>query len=98
MYQIFDTSDLPGGVVNIVTGKHIEVIHTLSEHMSVEGIWHFGNQVYNKSIDIASTSNLKQTWVMNSHEIDWLEKNNSMDKELLRRSTQIKNIWIPYGE
>ncbi len=98
MYQIFDTSDLPGGVVNIVTGKHNELIQTLSEHMSVEGIWHFGDRVYNTSIDIASTSNLKQTWIMNSNNIDWLEKNNSMDKELLRKSTQIKNIWIPYGE
>ncbi len=98
MYQIFETSDLPGGVVNIVTGNHSEVVPTLSEHMSVEGIWHFGDRVHNTSIDIASTSNLKQTWIMNSSHIDWLEKDNSMDRELLRRSTQIKNIWIPYGE
>ncbi len=98
MYQIFDTSDLPGGVVNIVTGKHSEVIPTLSEHMSVEGIWHFGSAVHNASIDIASISNLKQTWILNRNHIDWLDKNNSIAKELLRKSTQVKNIWIPYGE
>lgn len=98
MYQIFDTSDLPGGVVNIVSGRHAELIPTLSEHMSVDGIWHFGDPVHNKSIDIASTSNLKQTWIVNRNHIDWLQRNNSITKELLRKSTQIKNIWIPYGE
>ena len=66
--------------------------------MSVEGIWHFGNPVHNQSIDIASISNLKQTWIVNRNHIDWLGKNNSIAKQLLRKSTQIKNIWIPYGE
>ena len=98
MYQIFDTSDLPGGTVNIVTGKHSELISTLSEHMSVEGIWHFGKPVHNSTVEIGSISNLKQTWILNGSKIDWLNENKLLTKELLRKSIQIKNIWIPYGE
>jgi aldehyde dehydrogenase (NAD+) len=98
MYQIFDTSDLIGGVINIVTGKHEEIIPTLSEHLSVDGIWHFGNSRYSKQIEIGSTHNLKQTWVLDGNKINWLNNNHLLTKEFLRKSTQVKNIWIPYGE
>ena len=57
MYQIFDTSDVPSAAINIVTGKHEELIKTLSEHNAVDGIWNFGDPTYESDIDIASISN-----------------------------------------
>ncbi|MEC7206880.1 MAG: aldehyde dehydrogenase family protein, partial [Pseudomonadota bacterium] len=98
MYQIFDTSDVPSAAINIVTGKHKELIKTLSEHNAVDGIWNFGDPKYESDIDIASISNLKQIWSINGNNINWINYHSSFNKLLLRKSSQVKNIWIPYGE
>ena len=98
MYQIFETSDVPEAAVNIVTGKHGELISTLSEHSSVDGIWNFGDSKYESDIDKASVSNLKQIWSMNGDNVNWINYHASFNKLLLRKSSQVKNIWIPYGE
>ena len=98
MYQIFDTSDVPGAAINIVTGKHNELINTLSEHTSVDGIWNFGDPKNEASIDRASVSNLKQIWSINGNNVNWIKYHASFNKLLLRKATQVKNIWIPYGE
>ena len=37
LYQLFDTSDLPGGAVNIVTGYASQLLKTLAEHDDVDG-------------------------------------------------------------
>ena len=44
-YQLFDTSDLPGGVVNIVTGKREELAGVLAAHDDVDGMWYWGRRV-----------------------------------------------------
>jgi aldehyde dehydrogenase (NAD+) len=98
MYQIFETSDVPAAAINIVTGKHEELIKTLSEHNSVDGIWNFGDSKYESDIDIASISNLKQIWSTNGNNVNWMNFHASFNKLLLRKSSQVKNIWIPYGE
>ena len=41
-YQILETSDVPGGVINIVTGERATLTKTLAEHDQVEAIWHHG--------------------------------------------------------
>ncbi|MDC3018137.1 aldehyde dehydrogenase family protein, partial [Paracoccaceae bacterium] len=98
MYQIFDTSDVPGAAINIVTGKHNELINTLSEHNTVDGIWNFGDSKHETNVDRASVSNLKQIWSINGNNVNWINYHASFNKLLLRKSSQIKNIWIPYGE
>ena len=44
LYQLFDTSDLPGGAVNIVTGYSSQLLKTLAEHDDVDAIWCFGDE------------------------------------------------------
>ena len=41
-YQVLDTSDVPGGVVNIVTGERDALAKTLAEHDEVAALWYFG--------------------------------------------------------
>ena len=98
MYQIFETSDVPAAAINIVSGKHDELVNTLSEHNSVDGIWNFGNPKHEPDIDRASVSNLKQIWSINGNNVDWINYHASFNRLLLRKSSQVKNIWIPYGE
>jgi aldehyde dehydrogenase (NAD+) len=94
-YQVLETSDLPGGVVNIVTGDHADLSKTLADHADIDGLWYFGSADLSGAIEKASAFNLKRTWVNNGHARDWATSEGS---EFLRHATDVKNIWIPYGE
>ena len=43
LYQVLDTSDLPGGVVNILPGQRDALVKTMVEHQDVDAIWYFGD-------------------------------------------------------
>lgn len=97
-YQVLETSDVPGGVVNIVTGERDTLTKTLAEHDAVDALWYFGSAEGSKMVEAASVTNLKQTWVNNGKIRDWTNPDQGEGREFLRRSTQVKNIWVPYGE
>jgi aldehyde dehydrogenase (NAD+) len=98
LYQVFDTSDLPAGVVNIVTGDHLLLSQVLAEHDDVDAMWYFGSAVGSQQIELASVGNMKRTWVNYGRKRDWLDPIQGEDEEFLREATQVKNIWIPFGE
>lgn len=98
LYQIFETSDLPAGVVNIVTGEKAVLSKTLAEHDEIASIWYMGDANGSKIIENLSAGNLKSAWVNNGKQRNWLNIREGQGSEYLRRATQIKNIWIPYGE
>jgi len=99
IYQVFDTSDVPAGYVNILTSKENELNKTLSQHENIEGIWYFGLNTNQKSAIINNTtSNLKRYWCPVEKNIDWSNNSELFLNEFLYQSTQVKNIWIPYGE
>lgn len=97
LYQVFDTSDLPGGVVNIVTGERDVLMKTLAEHDDVEAVWYFGTVTGASMIEAASAGNLKSTWTEDGAARDWSTAE-GQGRLFLSRATQVKNIWIPYGE
>ena len=98
LYQVFETSDLPAGVVNLVTAKHAEVAETLAGHMEIDAQWYFGSGGLSPLIEKASAGNLKRTWVNQGKSIDWNDSQQAEGKMFLRHATEVKNIWIPYGE
>ena len=98
LYQVLETSDLPAGVVNIVTAAHSDVVETMAGHMEVDALWYFGADGHSESIERASVTNLKRTWVNNGRSRDWQDTKQGAGKEFLRQATEVKNIWIPYGE
>ena len=98
LYQVLETSDLPAGVVNIVTATHSDVVDSLSGHMEVDALWYFGSDDHSASIERASVTNLKRTWVNNGLDRDWTDPKQGTGKVFLRQATEVKNIWIPYGE
>lgn len=95
-YQILDTSDVPHGVANILTGPHKELAKPLSTHMGVDSIWCFSSSDISKVVEESAASNLKRTWVNHSHEIDWLSNCDSLS--FLPEATETKTIWVPFGE
>jgi aldehyde dehydrogenase (NAD+) len=96
-YQILETSDLPDGVVNIVTGARNALTRTLAEHDEVDGIWYFGTRDGATAVERASADNVKRTWTEWTAR-DWSSAAQGEGRDFLRNATQVKNIWIPYGE
>jgi aldehyde dehydrogenase (NAD+) len=98
LYQVLDTSDLPGGVVNIVTGDRDQLAATLADHEEVACHWYVGSQEGSAAVERRSTGNLKATWVNGGTRRDWFDREQGEGREFLRRAVQVKNVWIPYGE
>ena len=97
LYQVIDTSDMPGGVINIVTGERDGLAKTLAEHDDVDALWYFGTASGAAMAEAASAGNLKQTWTEDGAARDWTAAE-GQGRQFLTRATQVKNIWIPYGE
>uniref|UniRef100_A0A8D0GG21 Aldehyde dehydrogenase domain-containing protein n=1 Tax=Sphenodon punctatus TaxID=8508 RepID=A0A8D0GG21_SPHPU len=97
-YQVLDTSDVPGGVVNIITGGREHLSRVLAEHQDVQAVWYFGTQEGSKFIEWASAGNLKQTWVNYGAERHWADPTQGSGEEFLHHATQCKSIWLPMGE
>jgi aldehyde dehydrogenase (NAD+) len=98
LYQLFDTSDLPGGALNIVTGYTSQLLKTLAEHDDVGAIWCFGDQASAAAAKAMSVGNLKQVWTNEGRAIDWFNPKLAEGRWFLEHATQVKNIWVPYGE
>ena len=94
LYSVFDTSDLPGGVVNVITGEAEALVKTLAEHDGIDALWHCGSKATAAMVEAASAGNLKVTWDLGEG-VDWSA---AQGRAFLRRATQVKNIWTPYGE
>lgn len=97
LYQVLETSDLPGGVVNIVTGAHRELAKPLAGHLDVDAMWCFSSQPLSQMIEAESAGNLKRTWVNHGRARNWFAAEGE-GREFLRQATDVKTVWVPYGE
>lgn len=98
LYQVLDTSDVPGGVINIVTGARDPLSRVLADHDEIDLMWYFGGAAGSKAVELASVGNMKRTWVSYGRRRDWLDPTQGEGREFLRQAVQVKNIWVPYGE
>jgi aldehyde dehydrogenase (NAD+) len=97
-YQVLDTSDVPGGVVNILTGDREHLAKTLVQHEDVDALWYFGSAEGSYHIEFESAANMKRTWVGYGLPRDWMNREQGEGHEFLHEATQVKNIWVPTGE
>jgi len=98
LYHVFDTSDLPAGVLNIVSGYVSQLIKPLAEHDDIDAIWCYGDEATVASAKAMSAGNLKQVWTNEGRVIDWFNPKLAEGRWFLGHATQVKNIWVPYGE
>jgi aldehyde dehydrogenase (NAD+) len=95
LVQVIQHSDVPAGVINVLTAQNPDAIaKILAEHEDVDAIWFFGGEEGSRAVEEASISNMKQTWTSNGEQINW---SGLRSEKLLLKSTQVKNIWVPYG-
>lgn len=90
--EVLATSDLPGGVVNILTGKASELISHMSSHMDVNAVVYAGND--KKEIQLIkenATLNVKRVFV---YENDW-NKSDAQNPYFIFDAQEIKTTWHP---
>ena len=97
LYQVFDTSDLPAGVVNIITGDRDHLVKTLVEHDDVDSVWYFGDAEGSRQVEARSVYNVKRAWVSYGVARDWHDAQQGAGAEFMRESIEVKNIWAPTG-
>jgi aldehyde dehydrogenase (NAD+) len=97
-YQVLETSDLPGGVVNIVTGDREDLTEVLARHADIEGMWYWGTADGSRMVEEQAAATMKRTWVNYGKFHDWENASQGEGQDFLRKATEVKNIWIPYGE
>ena len=96
--QVLEISDVPAGVVNIVTGERDELTETLAQHDQVDCVWYFGTKEGSAQVEAWSAATIKRTWVNHGRARDWMSVRHGEGRTFLRQATQIKNVWLPYGD
>jgi len=92
LIQILETSDVPGGVVNILTGSHTALAPHAASHADIDAVWSFSGADISGIIEKAAAGNLKRTWVNHGRALA------PTAKDMLAAATEVKNVWVPYGE
>ncbi|MFY7973857.1 MAG: aldehyde dehydrogenase family protein [Rubrivivax sp.] len=93
LYQVLDTSDVPAGVVNLVTGDASALAETLAAHAEVDALWWpTATAAQCQKVETLSISNLKRTWVGPSAAAAAYDLHS-----VLEQAVQVKNVWVPYG-
>ena len=95
-YQVVETSDVPGGVLNIVSGERAALAATLADHDGVDLLWGAAGPDEIRSCEERSAGNLKRVWMVDESTCD-VAGPEFRGRRLLDRGTQIKTVWIPYG-
>ena len=96
-YQLLDTSDVPGGVVNIITGERDPLAAVMAKHDDIACHWYFGSREGSAIVERESAGNLKATWVNNGLSRDWFDPVQGQGREFLFHAVRIKTIWTPFG-
>ena len=98
LVQTFETSDVPAGVINIVTGNKQELAEQLAGHAEADAMWCWADPELVSSVESISAKDLKRLWVNDDADRDWIDPMQGEGLEFLRNASEIKNIWTPYGD
>lgn len=98
LYQVLETSDVPAGVINILTGSRDHITKYLTEHQDVQAMWYFGSLEGSTFVEHTSALNVKRTWVSYGRQRDWSSQEQGAGEEFLYQSTQAKNVWLTMGD
>ena len=97
LVHLVEASDVPAGALNVVTGERDALAKTLADHDEVACHWYVGSVEASAEVERRSAGNLKVTWTNGGRRRDWFDPAQAEGDAFLRRSVQVKNVWVPYG-
>jgi len=95
--EMLATSDLPGGVVNLLTGFRKEMVPTFATHTHIRAIGGVANADDRKALKLGATESVKRVKLTKTEEpVDWFsDKAQSLYD--LRDFLELKTTWHPIG-
>ncbi|KAM6957463.1 aldehyde dehydrogenase family 16 member A1 [Aplochiton taeniatus] len=100
--QVLQSSDLPGGVVSILTGSRDQLTQALANHSVIKAIWYWGSPEGCQYLQYSCLNPLKTLWLHRQTEgeeeeggKEWTHPHPSILEEIWRNAVQWKSIWIP---
>jgi acyl-CoA reductase-like NAD-dependent aldehyde dehydrogenase len=93
--EVLATSDLPGGVVNILTGERSELLEQFATHMDVNAVIYCGDDAKERAtIREKSAVNVKRA--ISYDRSDWMA-DDAQNPYLILDTQEIKTTWHPIG-
>lgn len=93
--EVLNDSDVPGGVVNILTGFRSELTEQFASHMDVNAVVYCdGGRKVARSVQELAAENVKR--VIGRVRVDW-SKDESQNPYLIRETQEVKTTWHPIG-
>jgi aldehyde dehydrogenase (NAD+) len=89
LVQVLETSDVPAGVVNILTGSHEDLAPQIAGHADIDAVWSFSDSDLARIVEYEAAGNLKRTWIASGI---------PSTSTFLEAATEVKTVWVPYGE
>ena len=97
MGEMLATSDLPGGVVNLLTGFRKEMVPTFATHAHLRAVAGVASADERKTLEVGAAESVKRTKLTKSEEpVDWYSKDAEGLYEI-RSFVEFKTTWHPIG-
>lgn len=92
--EVLHASDVPGGVVNILTGYRAELTEQFASHMDVNAVIYCdGGKAVAKTVQELASDNIKH--VIARNRVDWIS--DAENPYLIRDTQEVKTTWHPIG-
>ncbi|XP_066498768.1 aldehyde dehydrogenase family 16 member A1 isoform X2 [Hoplias malabaricus] len=99
--QVLQASDLPAGLVSVITGGKNQLTQALANHSEIQAIWYWGSKEGCQFLQYTCCSPLKRLWLHCEEEEDgdvgryWSLSSPSLQEEMWREAVVWKSVWIP---
>lgn len=94
--EMLATSDLPGGVVNLLTGFRKELVPTFATHTHLRAIVGAVSAVDRKALELGAAESVKRTHLIEAEGVDWLA-DAAQGVHAIRATLEFKTTWHPVG-
>uniref|UniRef100_A0A672G192 Aldehyde dehydrogenase domain-containing protein n=1 Tax=Salarias fasciatus TaxID=181472 RepID=A0A672G192_SALFA len=93
--QVLQASDLPAGLVNVITGSRDQLAAAFANHSVIKAVWYWGSAEGCQYLQKTCTRPLKTLKLSCQTEEDWTQSDPALLEELWRNAVQWKSVWIP---
>lgn len=96
--EICATSDVPGGVVNILSGLHEELIEEFASHRDIDAIGgHVVDEHERRTLELGAADNMKRVRLETADDLDYFDTDARHSPWLIEPFTETKTLWHPSG-
>ncbi len=96
--EIFETSDVPGGVINVISGLKAELLPWLAAHMDVNAIDLSGAAAdVIPALEVSAAENVKRIIRFDAETIGWDDARRSQSPYEILSFQEMKTVWHPMG-